>query len=120
MNFAAIAPRPNIPMMSRPMKVTPKGNMFKIIVNHPVGEGLPTKNHEIWMTKEAIQQHFGGQKTELENYQIKQFAKRSYEKAMRSANGNLQHNGLLVTTDGISHGNTAMWPHTISHPEVKL
>ena len=120
MNFAALAPRPIIPMMSRPIKVTPKGNMFKVIVNRPAVEGQSVQNHEIWMTKEAVQQHFSGMKTDPENYQIKQFAKHTYQKALRSANGNLQHNGLLVTTEGVSHGNTSLWPHTISHPEVKF
>lgn len=102
------------------MKVTPKGNVFKIVVNQPSLEGHPQKNHEIWMTKEAIQQHYAGQTTELENYQIKQFARHAYQKALRTTNGNLQHNGILVTTEGISHGDTSMWPNTISHPEVKL
>ncbi|MGH7203645.1 MAG: hypothetical protein ACREHC_04345 [Candidatus Levyibacteriota bacterium] len=120
MNFAALAPRPIIPMMSRPVKVTPKGNVYKIAVSRYDTEGNKAPNHEIWMTKEAIQQHFSDMKTDPENYQIKQFARHTYQKALRSGNGALKHNGLLVTTEGIAHGDTKLWPHTISHPEVKF
>lgn len=117
MNFSSIMPRPNI-SISRPMKISPKGNMYKIPVTHHTDTSQ--NNYEIWTTKEAVQKHFDGMTDTPREYQLRKFARQMYEKQMRSRNGSLPQKGILVTTDDVSHGNPKLWPHTISHPEVKL
>lgn len=117
MNFSALAPRPNM-MVSRPVKVTPRGNLYKIPMTHMQNNG-EQKQFEVWATKEAIQKHFIGQTEAPKEYQMKKFARAMYEKSMRQNNGQLQHQGMLVTTDNVEHGNPKLWPSTLSHPEIK-
>lgn len=118
MNFSTVIPQPNIGI-NRPQKVSSNGNMYRIPVRQHLENGT-VKNHEIWVTKEAVQQHFAGMKEEPRNYQLEKFARLTYEKQLRSNNGQLPHKGILVTTDQVTHGNPTLWPSTISHPEVKL
>ncbi len=119
MNFASIAPRPVYRSMSRPVKVSPNGNMYKIAVARNDASGNTIQNHEIWMTKEAVQKHFGGMTEDPKNYQLMQFAKHVYDKQLLTANGKLPHNGILVTSNSTMHGNTKLWPSTLVHPEIK-
>ena len=119
MNFNAVMPMPTIAAY-RPIKVSPHGNLYKIPLIHTNSEGTETKNIEIWATREAVQKHFDGLTEEPRAYQLKKFARQMYEKQLRSSNGQLQHKGLLFTTDSVTHGNPHLWPHTISHPEVKM
>ena len=120
MNFSAIMPQPNI-AINRPQKVSAKGNLYKIPITHTSADGKDINTYEIWATKEAVQQHLGSVGNELpKEYELRKFARQMYEKQMRSSNGFMEHKGMLVTTDNITHGNPHLWPHTISHPEVKL
>ena len=83
-------------------------------------DGKTSNNYEIWTTREAVQQHFQGLTEEPKEYQLKKFARQLYEKQLRTAGGGkLQHKGILVTSDSITHGNPLLWPNNISHPEVK-
>ena len=117
MNFSSVIPQPNV-MVSRPVKVSATGNMYKIPLVHTEANG-ESRNYEVWATKEAIQQHFVGQTDSPKEYQMRKFARQTYEKQLRNANGVLQHQGILVTTDHVSHGNPKLWPSTLSHPEIK-
>lgn len=120
MNFSALQPKPNI-YTNRPVKISDKGNLYKIPIYHQSNEGK-TKGYEVWATKEAIQQHFVGQIAPNENpreYQMRKFARAMYEKSMRKTQGNLPHTGILVTTDSTTHGNPKLWPNTLAHPEIK-
>jgi hypothetical protein len=119
MNFAVAMPQPVI-SVSRPVKVSTHGNVYKIPVMHKSEDGKTVNNYEIWATKEAVQQHFTGMTETPREYQLRKFARQTMEKQLRSTSGNMEHKGILVTTDAISHGNPKLWPHTISHPEVKL
>ncbi len=119
MNIRAIVPPPNIGV-AKPIKISPQGNLYKIQVNHKNLTDASIKNFEVWATKEAIQQHFDNMTDEPKEYQLKKFARQMYEKQLRVSGGQLQHQGILVTTDKITHGNPLLWPHTISHPEVKM
>ncbi len=120
MNFASIAPRPIYQSMSRPVKISPTGNMYKIAIARNDNQGNHVQNHEIWMTKEAVQKHFGGMKEDPQNYQLMQFAKHIYDHQLLTVQGKTRHDGILATTDGIAHGETKLWPHTLAHPEVKM
>jgi hypothetical protein len=120
MNFGAIIPPPNFGV-NRPIKISPKGNLYKIPVNHFNSEGKTTSTYEIWATKEAVQKHFYGMTENPREYQLKKFAREMYEKQLRSsAKGLMEHKGMLVTTDSVTHGNPKLWPNNISHPEVKI
>lgn len=124
MNFSAIVPPPNI-MANRPVKISPKGNLYKIQISHTNHDDNSVKKYEVWTTKEAVQQHFAGTgmstlTEEPKEYEYKKFARQIYEKEMRSSGGIMQHKGILVTTDNVTHGDPRLWPHTISHPEVKI
>lgn len=120
MNIGAIIPPPNFGV-NKPVKISPKGNLYKIPIAHYNNEGQQTKTYEIWATKEAIQKHFYGMTEKPRDYQIKKFARVMYEKQLRSASqGLMQHKGMLVTTDSVTHGNPKLWPSNISHPEVKI
>lgn len=123
MNIGAIIPPPNI-ATSRPIKISPNGNLYKIPISHLSSDGKTTNTVEVWTTKEAVQKHMAGygQPTgdTLKEYELKKFARQTYEKQFRSNNGALQHKGIFVTTDSISHGDPRLWPSTISHPEVKI
>jgi hypothetical protein len=121
MNIGAIQPKPNIAIL-RPKKVSNTGNLFKIPIVHRSIDGKTTNNYEIWTTREAVQQHFQNQmmSEEPKAYELKKFARQLYEKQLRTASGGkLQHKGIFVTTDSITHGNPILWPNNISHPEVK-
>lgn len=120
MNLSALTPVPVYRSMSKPMKVTAAGNMYKVSVSRPDQQGNVLQKHEIWMTKEAVQKHFGGMKEDPHNYQLMQFAKHVYDNQLHTAQGRLPHNGLLVTSNGVTHGNTTHWQQTIVHPEVKF
>lgn len=122
MNFAALTPRPVVPRMSQAMKVTAKGNLFKVKMYQPTDGSInsSTAHHEVWMTKEAVQKHFGGMTTEPENYQYKQFAKKMYQQQLAKHNGAMPHNAMLVTSEGTIHGERKLWPTTLIHHEVKL
>ena len=121
MNFAPLIPPPNFGV-SRPIKVTPRGNLYKVAINHLADDGKTVNKYEVWTTREAVQQHFQTMQGEEEpkKYELKKFAKQMYEKQLRSNNGQLQHKGIFVTTDSVSHGDPRLWPSTLSHPEVKM
>ena len=121
MNIGAIIPPPNIGV-SNPIKVSPRGNLYKMSINHTNGEGKNVNKYEVWATKEAVQKHFEGMMIgeEPKDYELKKFARQMYEKHMRSSGGQLQHKGMLVTTDNVTHGDPRLWPSTLSHPEVKI
>ena len=118
MNFSSVIPQPNI-IINRPMKVSPKGNLFKIPISHMSADGKSMNNIEIWATKEAVQKHLNGTTGEPHSYELIKFARQTYEKQLRSNNGQLPHKGILVTTDSVTHGDPRLWPSTISHPEIK-
>jgi len=119
MNFGALIPPPNI-AVNRPVKVSPRGNLYKIQSSHTNSNDNTVKNYEIWTTKEAVQKHFNDTSGEPQKYQLKQFARQMYEKQMRSHNGSLPHKGILVTSDSITHGDPRLWPHILNHPEIKM
>lgn len=120
MNIGAIIPPPNFGV-NRPVKISPKGNLYKIPIQHYNNEGGTGKTYEIWATKEAVQKHFYGMTETPKEYQLKKFARVMYEKQLRSSSqGLMQHKGMLVTTDSVTHGNPDLWPSNISHPEVKI
>jgi hypothetical protein len=117
MNIGVLQPRPTI-MTHRPVKVTANGNLYKIPLTHQTDSG-EEKKFEVWATKEAIQKQFVGLQENPREYQMRKFARLMYEKSMRKTSGNLQHSGVLVTTDSMTHGNPKLWPNTLSHPEIK-
>ena len=120
MNIGALVPPPNIGI-TRPIKVSPTGNLYKIQINHKNPDDNTTKNFEIWTTKQAVQKHFGSASTEdPKEYELKKFARQMYEKQIRGTGGRLEHKGILVTSDNIMHGDPRLWPSTLSHPEVKV
>ena len=121
MNFSAAMPQPVISVYS-PQKISPRGNLYKIPMMHTSAEGNKTHNFEVWATKEAVQQHFQNNMMgeEPKAYELKKFARQMYEKQLRSNNGQLQHQGMLVTTDNVTHGDPRMWPSALNHPEVKI
>jgi hypothetical protein len=121
MNFSAVMPQPTISVY-QPHKVSPRGNLYKIPITHASEDGKTTHNFEIWATKEAVQQHFQNNLTteEPKSYELKKFARQMYEKQLRSNNGQLQHKGMLVTTDNVTHGNPNLWPSALNHPEIKI
>ncbi|HVA96555.1 MAG TPA: hypothetical protein VND99_02780 [Candidatus Acidoferrales bacterium] len=119
MNFGGIIPKPNI-MINRPKKISNTSNLYKIPISHTSLDGKTTNQYEIWTTREAVQQHFQGLTEEPKEYELKKFARQLYEKQLRSSKGPLQHKGILVTSDSVTHGNPLLWPNNISHPEVKL
>src|ERR1700733_411369 len=107
MNIGAIIPPPNYGV-NKPIKISPKGNLYKVQIQHYNNEGLKEtpKPYEIWATKEAVQKHFYGMTENPRDYQIKKFARVMYEKHLRSsAKGLMEHRGMLVTTDSVTHGN---------------
>lgn len=107
--------------MSKPIKVTPMGNLYKINLSHMDTSGNSIRNVEVWTTKEAVQQHFqNGTGTAPHDYELKKFARINYEKQLRTHNGSLPHTGMLVTTDSVTHGDPKLWPSTLSHPEIKM
>ena len=120
MNFSAVMPQPTISVY-QPHKVSNTGNLYRIPVIHKSSDGNQSKNFEIWTTKEAVQQHFQNTTGEEPRaYELKKFARQMYEKQLRSNNGKIQHKGILVTTDNVTHGDPALWPHALNHPEVKI
>lgn len=119
MNFSSVVPHPNI-SISRPQKISARGNMYKIPITHTDNNDKLLGNYELWTSKEAVQQHFVGMTDAPREYQLRKFARQMYEKQLRSGGGQLQHQGILVTTDGVSHGNPKLWPYNLSHPEIKI
>lgn len=123
MNIGALTPPPNIATY-RPVKISPNGNLYKIPITHMSSDGKTTNTIEVWTTKEAVQKHLAGYGetpgSNLKDYELKKFARQTYEKQLRSNNGSFQHKGILVTTDSITHGDPRLWPSTLSHPEVKI
>jgi hypothetical protein len=119
MNIGSLTPPPNA-SFNRPIKVTPKGNLYKIPVSHTGANGIDLTHYEIWTTKEAVQKHFGGMTTEPQEYELKKFARQMYEKQLRSSNGVLEHKGMLVTSNNITHGDPRLWPNILTHPEIKV
>src|ERR1700691_4770778 len=120
MNFQAILPPPNI-VVNRPKKISNNGNLYRIPITHTNAETNTVNNFEVWTTKEAIQKHFAGMMTEEpKEYELKKFARQMYEKQLRSSGGRMEHKGILVTSDSITHGNPSLWPNNISHPEVRI
>lgn len=121
MNFSSAMPQPVI-SINQPLKISPRGNLFKIPITHTSEDGKSTRNFEIWATKEAVQQHFQNNLMtgEPKSYELKKFARQMYEKQLRSNNGQLQHNGMLITTDNVTHGDPRLWPSALNHPEVKI
>ena|SRR5258708_30910952 len=121
MNIGALIPPPNIGI-NKPIKISPRGNLYKIQVSHRSNtDNNKVNNYEIWTTKEAVQKHFGETQEDPKEYQLKKFARQMYEKQLRSSShGLMQHKGMLVTSESITHGDPRLWPNTISHPEVKI
>lgn len=119
MNFSTVVPQPNI-QINRPEKLSAKGNMYKIGIKHSDENGNHVRDYEVWATKEAVQQHFQGTTENPREYQLRKFARQMYEKRMRSSNGQIKEGGMLATSKDITHGNPKLWPHTLSHPEIKI
>jgi hypothetical protein len=121
MNFSSVIPQPNI-HVNRPVKVSARGNVYKIQIAHHDDSGKPLRNFEVWATKEAIQKHFVGMDENPREYQMRKFARQMYEKQLRntSATGQMPHSGVFVTTQQTVKGNPNMWPHTITDPEAKF
>lgn len=120
MNIGGLVPPPNI-RINRPVKISTRGNLYKIQISHKNPNDDTMKNFEVWTTREAVQQHLGyGTKDNPKEFELKRFAKQMYEKQMIGSGGRLPHKGILVTTDSVTHGNPTLWPYTLSHPEVKV
>jgi hypothetical protein len=119
MNIGVLAPQPNI-AINRPMRVSLKGNVYKIPVTHTDASGKAINNYEVWTTREAVQKHFDNSYGAPKEYQMRKFARQMYEKRLRASNGIPQEKGIFVTSDSATHGNPAMWPHTLVHPEIKI
>jgi hypothetical protein len=119
MNIGSIIPQVNI-NIARPEKVSARGNMYKIGIKHTDENGNHVRDYQVWTTKEAVQQHFQGMTDNPKEYQLRKFARQMYEKRMRSTNGAFKEGGMLATSQDITHGNPKLWPHTLSHPEIKI
>jgi hypothetical protein len=119
MNIGGLVPPPNIGV-TRPIKVSPRGNLYKIQISHRNNSDDTVKKFEVWTTKEAVQQHLGGTTENPKEYELKRFAKQMYEKQLRGTGGRMEHKGMLVTTNNVIHGDPRLWPNTLSHPEVKV
>ncbi len=119
MDMSILHPMPTY-QMSKPIKVTARGNLYKINIVRNNPNGPQTKPVELWTTKEAVQKHFENIIGAPHDYELKKFARITMEKQLRTHNGNLPHQGMLVTTDNVTHGDPKLWPHTLSHPEIKL
>lgn len=123
MNVGALVPPPNI-MVNKPIKISPKGNVYKMQIIHTNPADDTVKHYEVWTTKEAVQKHFAGFGEPTGNYpkeyELKKFARQMYEKQLRSNNGRVSHKGIFITTDSITHGDPRLWPMVIAHPEVKV
>ena len=119
MDLSILHPLPSY-QMSKPIKVTPMGNLYKINLSHMDQTGNKVRDVEVWTTKEAVQKHFETGSSTLHDYELKKFARINYEKQLRTHNGQLPHSGMLVTTDSVTHGDPKLWPNTLSHPEIKM
>ncbi|MBA3723426.1 MAG: hypothetical protein H0W89_00835 [Candidatus Levybacteria bacterium] len=119
MNIGGLIPQPNI-QINRPEKVSNKGNLYRMAIDHKDSNGNQVRSYEVWATKEAVQQHFNGITENPREYQLRKYAKMMYEKRMRSSGGHMAEAGMLATSQDVTHGNPKMWPMTLSHPEVKL
>lgn len=121
MNFAPLIPPPNVGV-SKPIRISPHGNLYKMSISHMSNDGKNVNQYEVWATKEAVKKHFDGMiiGEDPKDYELKKFARQTFEKQMRGSGGNLQHKGVLVTSDNVMHGNPALWPSNLSHPEIKI
>lgn len=119
MNLSVLHPIPTF-QTSHPVKVSPRGNMYKINVSHFDQTGNTVRNVEVWATKEAVQKHFGNRIGDPHNYELKKFARQTYENQLRKHEGHMPNKGMLVTTDTVRHGDPKLWPHTLAHSEIKL
>lgn len=78
MNLGVLQPLPPQAAirMTHPMKVSPKGNLYKINIGHYDQNNQQVRNYEVWATKEAVQSHFAGLTEEPKAYQLQRFARR--------------------------------------------
>ena len=122
MNLGVLQPLPpqSSFRITRPVKVSPTGNLYKINIGHYGGDDQHVRNYEVWTTKEAVQQHFAGMTGEPKDYQLQRFARRVYEDRLRVSNRQPAEKAVLVSSTQKVHGNPAMWPQTIRDPEVKV
>lgn len=95
--------------ISRPVKV-----------GHFGQDNRHVRNYEVWATKEAVQKHFDGMTGEPKEYQLRKFARRTYEDRLRVSNHQPAEKGVLVSTTQKIHGDPVQWPHSITDPEVKV
>jgi hypothetical protein len=115
----AIPPKPTF-RISRPVRVSPGGNLYKINVGHYGQDNNHVRNYEVWATKEAVQNHFQGMLGEPKEYELKKFARRVYEDRLRVSNHQPQEKGVLISSTQKVHGDPTPWPHSIQDPEIKI
>lgn len=123
MNLSVLQPLPpqSSFRITRPVKVSPTGNLYKINIGHFGQDDQHVRNYEVWTTKEAVQKHFGNLTGEPKDYQLQRFARRVYEDRLRvSPNRQPAEKAVLVTSSQKVHGNSNMWPQTIQDPEVRI
>lgn len=106
--------------VSRPVKISPRGNLYKINIGHFGEDNQHIRNYEVWATKEAVQNHFQGITGEPKNYQLQRFAKRVYEDRLRVSNHHPAEKAVLVSSTQKIHGDPTQWPQSIQDPEVRV
>ena len=106
--------------INRPVKVSDKGNLYKVQINHFDPAGAKSK-YEVWTTHEAVQKHFKdmGMEGIPETYQMQKFARHIYDQQLRKSGGLPTHPGIFVSTTQQTHGNPHLWPHTLNDTEIK-
>lgn len=117
MNFSNVIPHPNI-SVNRPIKISTRGNVYKIPIIHTDNKGNTINNYEVWATKEAIQKHFGNVPENPKEYQMRKFARQMYERRLRT--GRPPEKGMFVSSNQTTHGNPNMWPNNLIDPEAKI
>ncbi len=106
--------------VSRPILVNPKGNLYKMKINHYDGDNTHVRDYEVWATKEAVQKHFNGITEDPNAYQLKKFAHQMYNSRLKETGGNPVEKGAFMSSSQKIHGNPTLWPRAIIDPEMKV
>lgn len=113
-------PRSNSLQIRRPLKVSDKGNLYKVQIHH-TGEDGQAHKYEVWTTHEAVQKHFEdmGMTGMPEAYRVQKFARHVYDEQLRKSGGAPTQKGIFVSTNGEQHGDPHLWPHALNDAEIK-
>ncbi len=122
MNLAALQSIPGAGGISigHPRLINPKGNLYKIKIDHFGDNNSHEKAYEVWATKEAVQKHFNGITEDPNAYQLKKFAHQMYESRVKATGGVPKEQGVFLTTNQKVHGDPSMWPRAIIDPEMNI